>query len=106
MKSVIHNMLQAQHSSSFSGLIGSCIAMFVIAVLYEFLKSNKSHQVKCNQRKSETSPLLHHSNENQSRYLEIKLVLSPKIRRLGVKYCIFLTNLCNPNLSYNQVIYV
>ena len=54
---------------SISGLVGSCIAVLVIAVFFESLKSYKVHRQKPCRRSSEKTPLIRKPHKIQRRYL-------------------------------------
>lgn len=49
-------------------MVGSCVAVILIAVFYETLKSYKVHHRKPCKEKSESTPLLRQRNQDQPRY--------------------------------------
>ena len=51
-----------------SGMAGSCIAVVLIAILYETLKSYKPNQQKPRKENSETTPLIRQPNQDLTRY--------------------------------------
>lgn len=54
--------------STVGGLVGSCIAVIVIAVLFESLKSYKVHRHKPCKKSSETTPLIRKPQKIQRRF--------------------------------------
>lgn len=51
-----------------SEMAGSCIAVVVIAILFETLKSYKRYQQKPCEANSETTPLIHRQKQEHTRY--------------------------------------
>ena len=51
-----------------SGMAGSCIAVVLIAILFETLKSYKPNQQKPRKENSETTPLIRRPNQDLTRY--------------------------------------
>ncbi|XP_078362259.1 protein SLC31A2-like [Oculina patagonica] len=54
--------------STIGGLVGSCIAVIVIAVFFEGLKSYKGHRHKPCKKNNETTPLIRQPHRIQNRF--------------------------------------
>ncbi|XP_073242807.1 uncharacterized protein [Porites lutea] len=66
-KSVSDLLFKGWTISTAGGMAGSCIAVILIAILFETLKSYKPNQQKPHKENSETTPLIRRPNQDLTR---------------------------------------
>lgn len=64
---VSHILFEGWSVSTDGGMVGSCIAVICIAILFETIKSYKAHR-KSHKISSETTPLIRRANQDHTRF--------------------------------------